>query len=113
MRPVVALVVALAALALPAMAAAHGRTATVALDYRLRFDASVRAIPGVRVRVLDGDRSLQLQVDPRQTVVVKGLLNESVLRIGPDGVSQASSRRTWTGLLASSSPPVPVPSIST
>ncbi|HWB23017.1 MAG TPA: hypothetical protein VG652_09020 [Gaiellaceae bacterium] len=79
-------VVALAALALPSAAAAHGRTATVALDFRLRLDRSALSIPGVHVRVLDGDRSFQLRVDGGQTVVVKGLVDEPVLRIGPAGV---------------------------
>jgi hypothetical protein len=87
-------VVALAALALPNVAAAHGRTATVALDYRLRLDQSASAIPGVHVRVLDGDRSFELRVDGGQTVVVKGLLNEPVLRIDPAGVSVNSNSPT-------------------
>jgi hypothetical protein len=86
--------VVLAALALPAVAAAHGRTATVALDFRLRLNESALTIPGVHVRVLDGDRSFQLRVDGAQTVVVKGLLNEPVLRIGPAGVSVNSNSPT-------------------
>ena len=55
--------VALAALALPATAAAHGRTATIALDYRLALDRSTRDLPGVHVRILDGDRDFQIRVD--------------------------------------------------
>jgi hypothetical protein len=94
MRLAAALVVTLSALALPAVAAAHGRTATVALDFRLRLDSPALAIPGVHVRVLDGDRSLQLQVDDGHTVVVKGLLKEPVLRIGPTGVSVNSNSPT-------------------
>jgi hypothetical protein len=94
MRLVAPLVVTFAALALPAVAAAHGRTATVALDFRLRLDESALTIPGVHVRVLDGDRSFQLRVDGNQTVVVKGLLKEPVLRIGPAGVSVNSNSPT-------------------
>jgi hypothetical protein len=87
-------VVAFATLAVPGVAAAHGRTATVALDYQLRLDRSALSIPGVHVRVLDGDRSFQLSVDGDQTVVVKGLLREPVLRIGPSGVSVNSNSPT-------------------
>ena len=47
----------LVALALPAQASAHGRGATIALDYRLALDQSVGALPGVHVRVLDGGRA--------------------------------------------------------
>ena len=83
----VVLVACVAVLALPAQALAHGRTATVALDYRLRLDASALAIPGVHVRVLDGDRALRLGVDGGHRVVVKGYLDEELIRIGPDGVS--------------------------
>jgi hypothetical protein len=79
-----ALVAALAALALPAHASAHGRAPTVALDYRLRLAAD--AVPGVHVRVLDGDRSLQLSVRVGRRVVVRGSLNEPMLRIDPQGV---------------------------
>ena len=38
------------------------------------------------MRVLDGDRALQLSVAVGHRVVVRGLLQEPVLRIGPDGV---------------------------
>jgi hypothetical protein len=77
---------ALAALALPAQAAAHGRAPTVAIDFLLRLEPATLAIPGIHVSVLDGDRSLQLSVSPGHRVVVRGLLSEPVLRIGPDGV---------------------------
>ena len=76
----------LVALALPAHAMAHGRAPAVALDFRLELDPAVRSIPGVSVRVLDGDRSLRLSVAGGHRVVVRGLLREPVLRIGPDGV---------------------------
>ena len=75
--------VAAVTLALPAQASAHGRAPTVALDYRLHVSTSA---PGIRVRVLDGDRSLQLSLDGAGRVVVMGLIDDPVLRIGPDGV---------------------------
>jgi hypothetical protein len=73
-----------AALALPATAAAHSHTSTVALDYRLRLEPAV--LPGVRLRILDGDRDLQAHVAPGSTVVVRGYLREGMIRIGADGV---------------------------
>ena len=86
MRARLVIVTGLAAVALPAQAAAHGRAPVVALDFRLDIDPAVRAISGVSVRVLDGDRSLQVSVAGGHHVVVRGLLREPVLRIGPDGV---------------------------
>jgi hypothetical protein len=79
-------VACLAALALPAQAAAHGRAPTVALDYRLRLASEASALPGVHVRVLDGDRSLQLSVARGRRVVVEGYLKEPLLRIDSGGV---------------------------
>jgi hypothetical protein len=76
--------VAFAALVLPATAAAHGRSATVALDYRLRLEPT--ALDGVHLRVLDGDRDLQATVAPGSTLVVRGYLHERMIRIGPQGV---------------------------
>jgi hypothetical protein len=77
-------VVALLALCAPATASAHARSATVALDYRLRLDPATTRIPDVSVAVLDGDRSLRVQVR-RGTLVVHGDLAEPMLRIGPRG----------------------------
>ena len=65
-------------------AAAHSRAPTVALDYRLAVAPSQLA--GVHVDVVDGDRSLRVQVDPPHRLVVRGLLGEPALRFGPDGV---------------------------
>jgi hypothetical protein len=77
------LALVIAALALPATAAAHGRSPTVALDYRLELDP----VPGaaLAVQVLDGDRSLRLH-SPGGPVVVRGALREPMLRIAPNGV---------------------------
>jgi hypothetical protein len=78
-------------LAAPASAAAHARTTTVALDYRLELDRTTRSIPGVSVTILDGDRSLRVGVRG-VTVVLHGDLGEPMLRIGPHGawVNRAS-----------------------
>jgi hypothetical protein len=89
--------VALAALALPATAAAHGRTATIALDYRLVLDPASLALPGVHVRILDGDRDLQVRVDPGTTLIVKGSLGEEAVRIDASGVWANAGSPTATG----------------
>jgi len=75
---------AFAALVLPTTAAAHSRTATVAIDYRLHLEPA--ALPGVQLRILDGDRDLELKVARGSTVVVHGYLHERMIRFGPAGV---------------------------
>jgi len=87
----------LVALALPAQASAHGRGATIALDYRLALDPSARALPGVHVRVLDGDRDLQVRADRGVRLVVLGALREPLLRIDGTGVWVNASSPTATG----------------
>ena len=47
-------------LAAPASASAHARATTVALDYRLELDRVSRTLPGVTVKILDGDRALRV-----------------------------------------------------
>ncbi|HEX7083366.1 MAG TPA: hypothetical protein VF186_04565 [Gaiellaceae bacterium] len=69
------------ALAAPASASAHARNATVALDYRVELD---RPAPGVSVAVLDGDRDLRVRVRGG-TLVLRGDLDEPMVRIGPRG----------------------------
>jgi hypothetical protein len=69
-----------AALALPAVAVAHGRAMTVALDYRLRLDPAVTRLSQIRVTILDGDRALHLSVRGNARVVVLGELGEPMLR---------------------------------
>ena len=71
-------------LAVPASASAHAKTPTVALDYRLILDQQSRTLRGAHVAILDGDRSLRVDVDSA-TVVVLGDLNEPMLRITPAG----------------------------
>jgi hypothetical protein len=86
------LVCVCATLAAPAVASAHARSATVALDYRLVLDRAATSIPGVHVSILDGDRSLHIATTG-PVVVVHGDLGEPMLRIGPTGttVSHAST----------------------
>lgn len=92
----------LAALALPGQAAAHGRGPTVALDYRLTLTPATRALPGVHVRVLDGDRDFQVRVSQGVDVLVRGELKEPFLRIDSSGVwVNASSPTATADLLVS------------
>jgi len=95
-------VVACITLAAPAAAAAHARSPTVALDYRLVLDDATRTLPGIGVDILDGDRSLR--VSARKPLVVLGDLGEPMLRIGPRGtwanrasVTAASQRLATMG----------------
>ena len=90
-KRLVAPLVAFVTLVVPAGASAHPRSATVALDYRLRLDQTTRRLAGVSVRILDGDRSLRIGVS-RGTLTVLGDLGEPMLRIGRGGtwVNRAS-----------------------
>jgi hypothetical protein len=92
-----AVLTGVAALALPAQAVAHGRSATIALDYDLRLDPSTQALAGVHVRVLDGDRALEARVDPGVNLLVRGALREPLLRIDAAGVWVNASSPTATG----------------
>jgi hypothetical protein len=87
----------LVGMVLPAQAAAHGRSATVALDYRLEVDSATRALPGVHVRVLDGDRDFQLKADRGVRLLVRGALGEPLIRIDSSGVWVNASSPTATG----------------
>jgi hypothetical protein len=82
-----------ATLAAPVAASAHARTTTVALDYRLRLDASSTRIPGVHVAILDGDRSLRIATSG-PAVVVLGDLGEQMLRVDHSGVSVNAASTT-------------------
>jgi len=67
----------------PAGAFAHGRSPTVAIDYRLTLEPTP---PDLAVKILDGDRDLDARVTPGTTLVVRGILGEPMLRIGAGGV---------------------------
>jgi hypothetical protein len=84
---------ALLALVLPADAAAHGRGPIVALADRVVVG---RQVAGVHVRVLDGDRSLQVSVEEGHTLVVRGLLGEPMLRFAGGVVEANRSSPTAT-----------------
>jgi hypothetical protein len=75
-------VAAFAALVAAAPAWAHGRQATLALDYRLTLGLKPA---GVRVAILDGDRALRLGLGSARRAVVYGDLGEPMLRFD-DGV---------------------------
>ncbi|CAB4685023.1 MAG: hypothetical protein F2663_01095 [Actinobacteria bacterium] len=77
-------------------ALAHGRTATVALDYRLTLDAPSAALTGVHLRILDGDRALQVTADPGVAVLIRGVLREPLLRIDDTGVWANAASPTAT-----------------
>lgn len=83
-RGTIVLLLACVTLALPARASAHARSATVALDYKLVLDR--KALLGVSVSILDGDRSLRVSVPPGTMVVVGGDLAEQMLRFDSGGV---------------------------
>jgi hypothetical protein len=78
------LALVIAALALPATAAAHGRSPTVALDYRIELHPP--AGTGMSVHVLDGDRSLRVRSLHGEPILIRGTLKEPMLRISGTGV---------------------------
>jgi len=84
-RIAIAIFVALAALVLPARAEAHPRSSVIALDYEARL-ASGAVAAGVRARVIDGDRKLELTALPPTRAVVQGYGGEPFLRFSPAGV---------------------------
>ncbi|HTU95055.1 MAG TPA: hypothetical protein VMF14_04380 [Solirubrobacteraceae bacterium] len=78
-----ALLVIVAALALPASAAAHGPIDPPASSYL----ALVTTVPtGVSVRTIDGDQRLWMRVAPRSTVVVLDYQGAPYLRFSRSGV---------------------------
>jgi hypothetical protein len=95
-----------AALALPGEALAHGRGAAIAIDYRLHLDAASTSLPGVHVRVLDGDRALEARVDEGVELLVRGILREPLIRIDDGGVwvNAASPTAAADGLVDEQGP---------
>jgi hypothetical protein len=77
---------ALGALAVPSIAAAHSGTSVVAVDYEAKL-ARPAIADGVTARVIDGNRKLKLTVRPPHTVVVEGYGGEPFLRFDSAGVS--------------------------
>jgi hypothetical protein len=120
-------IVVLVCLAAPGRAAAHARTPTVALDYRLGL--SQPSFSGVHAEIVDGDRAFRVRADPPHRLLVRGLLGEPLLRIGPTGawvrtgaalvvgvvataLGLGSLSVFWHGVVISSLPAVLIPSDS-
>jgi hypothetical protein len=78
-----ALGVIVAALGLPATAAAHGPVDPAASSYLARVSLEPA---GLTAKVIDGDQRLWLTVDPRRTVVVLDYQGAPYLRFTPGGV---------------------------
>ena len=73
-------------LAFPAAAQAHSGSSVIAVDYEARPTRS-EVTPGVRARVIDGNRKLELAVLAPHSVVVIGYGGEPFLRFDRVGVS--------------------------
>jgi hypothetical protein len=69
----------------PAVAGAHLRSGTVAVDYAASLAAPEQ--PGFTARVYQSDRALSLSVRPGHSVVVVGYLGEPFLRLDDAGVA--------------------------
>jgi hypothetical protein len=93
----VALVLAVAAspLVAPAVAGAHLRSGTVAVDYAATLAAPEQ--PGFVARVFQSDRALSLSVRPGHSVVVLGYLGEPFLRLDDAGVAVNAASPTSVG----------------
>lgn len=87
----------LVALVLPARAWAHAAAPVNALDYEARITSVGGADLGIRARVIDGDRKLDLRVPAPHMVVVLGDAGEPFLRFSPHGV--AVNDRSPTALI--------------
>ena len=85
-RVAVSIIVATAFLAVPGTAGAHSGAPTVALDFRLDLSPATRALTGVRVDLVGGDRGLRVRVDPETELIVLGELGEPFLRFDSGGV---------------------------
>jgi hypothetical protein len=79
--------VLLAALVVPAEAAAHGgKSAPVASDFEARIDGVRPASGAIEAKVVDADQALWLRPRGSATVLVPGAVGEPLLRFGPGGV---------------------------
>jgi hypothetical protein len=90
-----------AALAVPGTAAAHLRSARVAVDYRATVGPLRGPLAGaVKARVYRTDLALGLTALGRHRVIVLGYLGEPFLRFEPGGVyvNEASTTAAGTGL---------------
>jgi hypothetical protein len=99
-----ALIVIVAALALPAAADAHGPVDPAASSYLARL----RQVPaGVAAKVIDGDQRLWLRVDRGLTVVVLDYQGAPYLRFSPAGVQvNTASAMYYLNQVPAQTPPV-------
>lgn len=83
----------------PAVAGAHLRSGTVAVDYRATI--ATRRNPAFAARVYQSDRALWLSVAAGHTIVVRGYLGEPFVRLDDAGlaVNAASPTSFAAGLL--------------
>lgn len=79
----------------PAVATAHLRAGTVAVDYRASIAAGSPA--GFTARIFQSDRALSMSVEPGHTVVVRGYLGEPFLRLNGAGVAVNAASPTSVG----------------
>jgi len=79
------LAASLVALGLPAGALAHGGGGPVAVGERLELDPASRELDGVRVRVYDSDRAVEVRVAAGTVLLVRGRDGEPMLRVDDEG----------------------------
>jgi hypothetical protein len=79
----------------PAVARAHLRAGTVAVDYRASIAPDDEA--ALTARVYQSDRAIAITVHPGHTVVVLGYLGEPFLRLDPAGVAVNAASPTSVG----------------
>jgi hypothetical protein len=78
----------LAALVTPQRAGAHLRSGAVAVDYHATVSKVTGRLPrALDVRVLAGDRAIEIGARPGHSVVVLGYLGEPLVRLDPHGVA--------------------------
>lgn len=98
-----ALIVILAALAVPAAAAAHGPVDPAASSYLARLS---QVPAGLSAKVIDGDQRLWLRADPRRTVLVLDYQGAPYVRFTPRGVQvNKASAMYYLNQVPAQSPP--------
>lgn len=98
------------ALVLPGAAQAHGAAPVIALDYEALPSAHGVVAPGIRAKVIDGDRKLELRVASGPVVTVIGYAGERFLRFSPRGVEV--NERSLTAVTDKLTRPGSVPVLS-
>ena len=97
-RALPATAIALAALAAPSSADAHGRTKRIAVDYEARVAPLRPPLAGaVELRTYPTDLAVRLTALHGHRVVVLGYQGEPFLRLGPDGASVNAASLTAAG----------------